>query len=264
MADTAIAFAPQRREHLRRIVRSSGAVRVEDLRLALGVSLATIRRDLDELQQSGVLRRVHGGAVAVDVRPIEARFEAKAATHADEKERIAARAARLVEPGEALYLDSGSTCLELARLLAERADVIVVTNSLPVVVELAGRGPRVIVVGGELRPLSQAMVGPLSRPLLDQVYVDRAFLGTFGLSLDAGLTTTDPAEALTKESVLGRARQVVLLADRSKLGTRAFAHAGRLDQVDVLVTDVELDEHAAAAFERAGVEVLVAEAVTVA
>jgi DeoR/GlpR family transcriptional regulator of sugar metabolism len=242
------------------MVQSHGALRVEDLRRALGVSTATVRRDLDELQESGVLRRVHGGAVALDRRPIEARFEAKAATHRDEKRRIAARAARLVGPGETLYLDSGSSTLELARLLAERSDLTVVSNSLPAVVELAGRGPRVVVVGGELRPLSQAMVGPLSRPLLDQVYVDRAFMGTFGLSLDAGLTTTDPSEALTKEIVLGRARQVVLLADGSKLGTRAFAHAGRLDQLDVLITDEPLDEHAAAAFEAAGVEVLVAEA----
>ncbi|CAN5785165.1 DeoR/GlpR family DNA-binding transcription regulator [soil metagenome] len=240
-------------------MQSHGAARVEDLSTALGVSVATVRRDLDELQENGVLRRVHGGAVAVDKRRVEGRFEAKAGAHAEEKRRIADCAARLVEPGESVYLDSGSTCLELARLLAERGDLTVVTNSLPAAVELSGRGPRVVVIGGELRPLSQALVGPLSRPLLDHVYVDRAFMGTFGLSLEAGLTTTDPSEALTKEAILGRARQVVLLADRSKLGTRAFAHAGRLDQVTVLITDQPLDDQAAAAFERAGVEVLVAD-----
>lgn len=253
-----VAFAPERRERLKQIVKSRHAVRVEDLKAELGVSTATIRRDLDELEESGELRRVHGGAVSLDVHPIEARFEAKAAEHTPEKQRIATRAMELVDSDTTIYLDAGSTCLELARLLAHRSDVTVVTNSLPAIVELAGQGPRVVVIGGELRPLSQAIVGPLSTPLLDELYVDRAFMGTFSLSLDAGLTTTDPAEAFTKERALTRAREVVLLVDGSKLGTRSFAHAGRLDQLDVVITDAELDEEAATTFANAGVRVLVA------
>lgn len=253
-----IAFAPERRERLRQIVRARRAVRVEDLRAELGVSVATIRRDLDELEETGALRRVHGGAVSVDERAVEARFEAKAAEHAAEKRRIAARALELIRPRETIYLDSGSTVLELARRLVGRSDLTIVTNSLPAIVELAGHGPRLVVIGGELRPLSQALVGPLTLPLLDELFVDRAFMGTFSLSLDAGLTTTDPAEAFTKERVLGRAREVVLLVDSSKLGTRSFAHAGRLDEIDVVVTDAPLDTEASAILDAAGVQVLVA------
>jgi DeoR family fructose operon transcriptional repressor len=253
-----VAFAPERRERLRQIVRSRHAVRVEDLRSELGVSTATIRRDLDELEESGALRRVHGGAVAVDIRPIEARFEAKASRNAGQKQRIAARAAQLVEPDSTVFIDAGSTCLELARLLADRTDLTVVTNSLPAIVELAGRGPRLVVLGGELRPLSQALVGPLTARLLEALYVDRAFMGTFSLSLDAGLTTTDHSEAFTKEQVLARAREVILLVDSSKLGTRSFAHAGRLDQIDVVITDADLGEEAATVFAHAGVRTVVA------
>lgn len=256
--DNIIAFAPERRERLRQIVRTRRAVRIEDLRAELGVSIATIRRDLDELEHDGSLRRVHGGAVSVDDRVVEARFEAKAAQRLPQKQRIAERAAALIGPDETLYLDSGSTCLELARCLGGRDDLTVVTNSLPVIVELAGRGPRVIVVGGELRPLSQAIVGPLGLPIIDELYVDRAFMGTFSLSIEAGLTTTDPAEAFTKRQMLAHAREVVLLADATKLGTRAFAHAGRLDQVDLIITDTAPDTPAQEAFDRAGVRVLVA------
>ena len=258
-ATNVVAFAPERRERLRQIVRARRAVRVEDLRAELGVSVATIRRDLDELEGTGALRRVHGGAVSIDERAVEARFEAKAAAHAAEKRRIAARALELVRPDETIYLDSGSTVLELARLLRGRRDLTVVTNSLPAIVELAGQGPRLVVIGGELRPLSQALVGPLTLPLLDELFVDRAFMGTFSLSLDAGLTTTDPAEAFTKERVLERAREVVLLVDSSKLGTRSFAHAGRLDQLDIVITDAPLDAESAAIFDDAGVQVLVAQ-----
>ena len=253
-----VAFAPERRERVKQIVKSRHAVRVEDLKEELGVSTATIRRDLDELAETGALRRVHGGAISVDIRPIEARFEAKAARHTPEKRRIALRALQLVEPNSTVYLDAGSTCLELAKLLAVRTDITVVTNSLPAIIELAGQGPRLVVIGGELRPLSQAIVGPLSVPTLEELFVDRAFMGTFSLSLDAGLTTTDPAEAFTKERAITRAREVVLLVDASKLGTRSFAHAGRLDQVDVVITDGDLDEEAATTFEKAGVRVLVA------
>ena len=253
-----IAFAPERRERVKQIVKSRHAVRVEDLKEELGVSTATIRRDLHELEEEGELRRVHGGAIAIDESPIEARFEAKAETNPIEKQRIAQRAAEMVEPDAKIYLDAGSTCLELAKLLAPRTDITVVTNSLPAINELAGAGPRLIVIGGELRPLSQALVGPLSTPVLDQLYLDQAFVGTFSLSLDAGLTTTDPAEAFTKEHVLERTREAVLLVDGSKLGTRSFAQAGRLDQIDVVITDVALDEEASQTFEHAGVRVLVA------
>ncbi len=258
MGDNVVAFAPERRERVRRIVQARRAVRVEDLKAELGVSVATIRRDLDELEVAGALRRVHGGAVAMDERPVETSFDTKAAEHAAEKRRIAARAAELIGPDETVYLDAGSTCLELARLLAGRSDLTIVTNSLPAIVELAGRGPRVVVVGGELRDLSRAIVGPLTRPILEQLFVDHAMMGTFGLSLEAGLTTSDVAEAYTKELVLSRARHVVLLVDSSKVGTRSFAHAGHLSQLDTIVTDRALDEAAMAELERAGVDVLVA------
>ena len=255
---TIVAFAPERRERVKQILKARHSVRVEDLREELGVSTATIRRDLHELEEEGELRRVHGGAVSLDRSPIEARFEAKAATNPEAKRRIAERAAAMVEPDSKIYLDAGSTCLELAKLLAPRTDITVVTNSLPAINELAGAGPRLIVIGGELRPLSQALVGPLSTPVLDQLYLDHAFVGTFSLSLDGGLTTTDPAEAFTKEHVLTRTREAVLLVDGSKLGTRSFAQAGRLDQIDVVITDAALGEEASQTFEHAGVRVLVA------
>ena len=253
-----VAFAPERRERVKQIVKSRHAVRVEDLKAELGVSTATIRRDLHELEEEGELRRVHGGAMSIDAGPIEARFEAKAATNPAQKRRIAERAAAMVEPDAKIYLDAGTTCLELAKLLAPRTDITIVTNSIPAINELAGTGPRLIVIGGELRTLSQALVGPLSTPVLDQLYLDHAFVGAFSLSLDAGLTTTDPAEAFTKEHVLTRTREAVLLVDGSKLGTRSFAQAGRLDQIDVVITDAALGEEASQTFEHAGVRVLVA------
>ena len=251
-------LAARRRERLGQIVDSRRAARLEELSAVLGVSQATVRRDLDALATTGRLRRVHGGAVAVDEHLDEPHFDAKASTAADEKLRIAQRAVELVAPDDTVYLDSGSTVLAAARLLHGWTRLTVVTNSLPAANELAGRGPRLIVIGGELRATSRALVGPLSRLLLDTLNVDRALMGTFAFSVEDGLTTTDPSEAYTKELVMRRAREVILLADSTKIGTRSFVSAGSIGDIDVLVTDTGIDERTARTLTRRGIRVITA------
>ena len=251
-------LAARRRQRLVALVEARGSARLEELSSALGVSTATVRRDLDAVSAAGRLRRVHGGVVATEQPASEPQFDVKAGSAAAEKERIAAAAVRLLKPDDTVYLDSGSTVLAVARLLHGWDRLTVVTNSLPVAIELAGRGPRVIVIGGELRARSRAIVGPLTRHVLERLHVDRALMGTYALSLDDGLTTTDPTEAYTKELVLGRASQVILLADSSKVGTRSFAASGRLADVDVLVTDDGIDRAAARRLARLGVRVVAA------
>ena len=236
------ALAPQRWDNLRALIRDSGVIRIEDLCRQLQVSPATVRRDLDQLERGGAIRRVHGGAVSVESRLDEPVFADKTSLAAREKRRIAEAALRFVEPGDTVYLDGGSTVLELARLLRERTNLTVVTNSLYAAHELAGRGPRLIVIGGELRRLSQTMVGALTRSVLQELHLDKAFMGTIGFALHEGLTTTDPSEAFTKKLVMGQARQVIVLADSSKAGTVSFANAGGWDSVHVLITDKQLDK----------------------
>ena len=251
-------LAAQRRAQLRSIVESRRGARLDELSAMLGVSPATVRRDLDQLTGEGRLLRVHGGAVAIDERPREVVFDLKASKAAEEKERIAARAVQLLSPDDTIYLDSGSTLLAVARLLHSWDRLTVVTNSLPVAVELVDQAPQVIMIGGQLRSPSQALVGPLTQLLLDKISVDRALVGTFALSMESGLMTTDPLEAYTKELVLGRARQVILLADSSKVGTRSLVHVGHLEAIDIFVTDAGIDEAAAHSLTERGVEVITA------
>ncbi|HOX57490.1 MAG TPA: DeoR/GlpR family DNA-binding transcription regulator [Candidatus Paceibacterota bacterium] len=236
------ALAPQRWDHLRALIRDSGVIRVEDLCRRLKVSPATVRRDLDQLERGGAIRRVHGGAVSVESRLDEPVFADKTSLAVREKRRIAEAALRFIEPGDTIYLDGGSTVLELARLLRDRTNLTVVTNSLYAAHELAGRGPRLIVIGGELRRLSQTMVGPLTGPVLHELHLDKAFMGTIGFALNEGLTTTDPSEAFTKRLVKDQARQVIVLADSSKAGKVSFASAGHWEKVHVLITDKQIDK----------------------
>jgi DeoR/GlpR family transcriptional regulator of sugar metabolism len=249
-------LAPRRLDNLRELIRGKGVIRVEEICSQLRVSPATVRRDLDQLEESGAIRRVHGGAVSVESRLEEALFDDKASIAAREKHHIAEAALQFIATGDTIYLDGGSTVLEFAQLLHDRTNLTVVTNSLRAAHELAGRGPRLILIGGELRRLSQTMVGPLTRCVLRELHVDKAFMGTIGLSLKEGMTTTDPGEAYTKELVMSQARQVILLADSSKAGKVAFACAGRLENVHVLVTDKGLDKNFAKELTKKGIKLV--------
>ena len=250
------ALAPQRWDRLRGLLRQNHVVRVEDLCRALNVSPATVRRDLEELEERGEVTRVHGGAVTIESRLDEQLFDDKASIFTREKQRIAEAALKYISAGDTIYLDGGSTVLELVRLLRDHTQVTVVTNSLRAAIELAGRGPRLILVGGELRRLSQTVTGPLTRLLLEQLHVDTAFMGSMGVSLADGMTTTDPGEAYTKKLVLDRAARVVLLADSSKAGKISFAEAGKIDAVDVMITDSKIDKSFARDLEKHGVKVV--------
>lgn len=251
-------LAPQRRELIRSLVRDEGIVRVEDLRQNLKVSVATIRRDLEILEENGKLQRVHGGAVTMENRLEEAVFDDKTNQASKEKSRIAEEACKLISTGDSVYLDGGSTTLGLARLLKDRTDLTLVTNSLRAATELADSGPKILLIGGELRRISQTMVGPLTSGVLGQVHVDKAFMGTMGFCLKSGLTTTDPNEAFVKNLVAAQAGQVILLADSGKAEKVSFARVSDWDAIDVLVTDAKLSQPFAKSLRKRGLKVLLA------
>jgi DeoR family fructose operon transcriptional repressor len=247
-------LAEARWRKVRTLLRERGILRVEELAAELDVSAATIRRDLAALEAAGGLRRIHGGAIAPDGRDEEPLFDDKTAMSAAEKGRIAEAALRLIRPRDIVYLDGGSTILALARLLIHHTQITVVTNSLRVAQVFSSGGPRMILTGGECRLISQTFVGPLTRSILGQLHLDIAFMGTIGVSAETGMTTTDPAEAYTKEQAMARAARVVLLADSSKFGKTSFVRFGALSALSTLISDKRMPAAQRKAFQRAGVE----------
>lgn len=234
-------LAAERRGRIREALKLQGAVRVDDLAERLGVSAATVRRDLADLEKAGDLRRVHGGAIPLGGRLEEPLFDDKTGIAEVEKLAIAKEALALISPDESIYLDGGSTVLNLARMLSGMTSLTVVTNSLHVASALSGKGPRLIMVGGELRRRSQTFVGALTEAVINRLHVDKAFMGTIGMSVAEGLTTTDPNEAMTKQLIVAHADQVILLANSGKVGKVAFAKVGDIEGVDLLVTDKAVD-----------------------
>jgi len=249
-------LAPERWNRIRDYLQENGAVRLSKLCRKLEVSTATVRRDLEELERRGELRRVHGGAVRMHSRLEEPLFEDKAQRSAPEKRRIAQEALKYIRSGDTVYLDAGSTVLELAILLHSRKDVTIITNSIRAIQELAGGGSRLIVLGGELRHLSQALVGPLTRHMFEELHVDKAFMGTLGLTLKKGPTTTDPGEAYTKELAMQNASTTIMLVDSNKVNKTGLSRSGSLDDVDVLITDKKMRSRFVQGLRKRNIEVV--------
>lgn len=234
-----------------------GSVSVADLAAELAVSPATIRRDLELLDDQRLLTRTHGGAVAQGVL-YELPLRYKTARHQEEKRRIAAEAASRVADGEAVGLTGGTTTTEVARVLVERQRLTVVTNALNIASELAIRpNLKLVVTGGWARSESYELVGPIAEQSLAGLNLDTVFLGVDGISFEAGLTTHHEVEAHTNLALMVRARRSVVVADSSKIGRTAFARICAIERVHELITDGAADDGAVTAIREAGVAVTV-------
>jgi len=236
----------------------AGGVRtIAELSTRLGVSEATVRRDLQSLEERRMVRRVHGGAEPVRRGGAgELLFNEKTSLHAAEKELIAERALDYIHDNDAIFLDGGSTVLALARKLQQRKNLTVVTNSLMAASELMETSHRLILLGGEFRARSRTLVGPLTSRILESLAIHTAFLGTMGFTVESGISTSDPNEAYTKELVMKRASQVILLADSSKLGTSSLAGSGSTDDIDMIITDGDVSVELVEKLEKKHIEVV--------
>lgn len=258
--------ASARRELARTLVEERGFVRVADLATSFGVTAVTARADLDALEREGAVRRVHGGAVPAGevARPArEPSLEEALETSIVPKQRIGELAASLVQSGQSLIVDVGSTCLQLARALRARReleDVTVFTNGLSIALELEAEIPRftVVVTGGTLRPKQHSLVHPLAGSMLDEVHVDLAFIGCNGVDPTRGATNANLPEAQVKSLMVESAARSFLVADGSKLGEVHLGRIAPLEAFDGLVTDASAPALLVEELEASGLRVLVA------
>lgn len=235
--------APTRRTEIIRRIMSHGMVNPSQLATDLGVSERTARRDLQKLAAEGTVRLMHGGAYLPDSFRAAVDFPHRFAAHADAKRAIAERAATHIQPGQSIALDSGTTTLELARLMPQDADLTVVTHSVPAVTAMQSRRDlSLIVLGGVYHPSTMSLSGPDTRSAISRLRVDTLFLSAtaFGRS---GVRCATAFDAETKRAFIDIAARVVLLADSSKVEAGAPIFVCSLDEVDLLITDRELGQN---------------------
>lgn len=241
------------------LVRERGSVRARDLVDALGVTDETIRRDLARLAERGVLRRSHGGAIAL--RPgDETDTSFRLREHAAEKLAIGRRAAELVADGSSIILDSGTTTLGLARALHGKRELVVVTTAVTNAVELVGNpGTTVIMTGGVIRPNTFGASGQLAAATLRSLHVDQVFLAIHSVSVEGGLTYPLFEEVDAKRAMIEAASEVILLADHSKFGRQALVRVAPITAVHRIVTTPGIDPAEAAAIRDLGIDLIIVE-----
>src|SRR4051794_27495245 len=243
-------LAAQRQARIVQHLQEDGFVEIARLSTDFGVDRSTVRRDLHALERRGLVRRSRGGALAGPASgEADIPYAVKRIHQTPAKEAIAAYAAQLVGPAEAVLLDSGSTTFQLARALRQRNDISVVTNDLNVAMCLAeSAGIQLVVTGGILLESVYALVGPRTVAELHELHVDRAFLGADAIHHEDGITNVTFVEVEVKRAMIETAREIVVLADATKFGHRALAPVCALDAIDLIVTDEGLDPDVRSAY----------------
>ncbi|MGB7070403.1 MAG: DeoR/GlpR family DNA-binding transcription regulator [Pyrinomonadaceae bacterium] len=242
----------ERRGAIVSLLHENGKVRVKELSKRFETSEVTIRTDLKELHNRGLLFKSHGGAILPNVANGEPTLFEKSVEHTAEKAKIGAAAAELVKDGETIILDSGSTTHEIAKRIKDRKNLTVITNGINIAAELAGfRGIQIILLGGVMRHRSRSVVGHFAEEMLSQLTADKLFLAADGCTLEFGLSTPKFQESQVNQAMVRIAREKYLAADSSKFGINSLSRIVSLWEMDGVICDnnlpseyeVEIREH---------------------
>ncbi|MBK1813851.1 DeoR/GlpR transcriptional regulator [Clostridium sp. YIM B02505] len=252
-------FAEERQQKILDMLNSESSIKVMDIAVLLNVSESTIRRDLQELEEKKLLMRTHGGAVGINNRTsFEPSFTDKQDEQIDQKHNIAEVASEMIEDGDTIILDSGTTTLEIAKRINKR-DITVITNSIDIAAELSEKeGIEIIVTGGSLRLNTRAMVGHLTESVIKNFRVDKAFIGANGVSIEDGITTPNFIEAQTKKSMINYASKVIIVADSSKFNNVSFSVICPVKAASMIITSKDIEEDIVKQYAEIGVDIITA------
>lgn len=248
----------QRQQKIRQLLEKNGEVKTAELTRLFGVTEMTVRRDLRELFEEGAARPVYGGAMSAQRITLELNFDERRRCNLAEKRRIGAAAADMVNEGDTVFLDTGTTTLETAKALASRdCPCLVITASLAVASELWGsRSVRVSLLGGEVREKSPDLVGPIAEWILEKLSARLAILGSEGIDPSRGSFAADMATARIAQRMAANAGKVVVVADHTKIGRNGAAMYAPVSEIDAIITTSRAPKAAVAALRQGGVQVI--------
>ena len=240
------------------LLAKRGYMSVVDLAKTIEVSDMTIRRDLEILEQEGSIRRIHGGAY-IELSMLEVDYHIRETVELEKKKSIGNLAFTIIQPGESIYIDAGSTTSFLASSIDDTKRLTVVTHSIVVAQALINRiNVGTVLIGGKLHAATKSLIGPLAEEGVGKFRYTKAFLGTSGINLTEGLTISTLEEVSIKRLAALNAKQVIILADSSKFNKEVFAFFLNLDQIDILITDWDLSEKHRSLLEKKGIRVMIA------
>ncbi len=250
----------QRQEKIQEYLAIHQIARTSDLMDLLDTSEATVRRDLEWLEQKGVLERTRGGAILSQRMIFEQEYQQRAQHHPEEKRRIGEMAASLIEPGDIVFVNSGTTATQVLRHIPGNSQITVFTNNVNAAMELGEPGFHYYLLGGEFQPRSNSLAGRFAVDNINQVYANKVILGVDGISLKHGCTVPSNAEAEVVRRMIERTKgQVIVVADHSKWGVVSNFQVASIDEINKLVTDGHLGASAIEELSARGVDTLIAD-----
>ncbi len=242
---------------IRKQVDGQGSMTVTELSERLGVSEATIRRDLEEMQTRGLIYRTHGGAVQVERALREPPIIQRLKEQSEEKQRIGMEAARLIQDGETIFLGSSTTVLEIARHLPNTLHLKVITNSIPIINELASNSKiELIVLGGTLRPSELSLSGYFAEQMVQDFRADKVFMGIRAIDLNSGFTNDNLQESILDRKIMTMAPKVIIVADHSKFCRVSTVVVGPVTNADIIITDQQTPFEIVEELRRLNIEVI--------
>ena len=249
----------ERREYIINLIKKIGSVSAIDIAKTLEVSETTIRRDLNKLAKKKLLRRTHGGAMSIIAVGLEMKFDIQKEKFIQEKKKISVAAAMLVEEGDVIFIEAGTTGLQTVLNITNKKKLTILTNSCDIATLLAKANPHytIILSGGLLKIETRSLVGPMADNAIKNINVDKAFIGITGIDLEKGITTTDQIEAQTKRNIIDSAKKVIALCDHSKLGHVSVNFVAPLKKIDILITNSEADQDFLKKIKKLGIEVII-------
>jgi DeoR/GlpR family transcriptional regulator of sugar metabolism len=253
-------LANQRREKIFELLKEDGSAKVIQLSKIFKVSEVTIRQDLEKLELEGFILREHGGAFLKNVEDNVKSFTILNQDNLEKKKIIGKKAAELIEAGDSIILDSGSTTTEIAKNLIGRSGLTIITNALNIAMMLGAEpGIEVIVTGGEFKPPTLSLTGQKAASFFEDIHVDKLFLATAGISLRSGLTYPSLSDIVVKKAMIESADKTYLVADSTKIGKNAFASLGALSLIDFIITDPYINPNHLQLFRDNEIELIIAE-----
>lgn len=256
-------LSEQRHREIIRLLTEEGTIKTSTLCERLDTSRETVRRDLESLEERGMLKRIHGGAVKTDPAPetgtVYTPFDQRKYLHSPDKEEVAQEAARYISEGQAIALDSGTTSLELARVIRQRfRSLTVVTNSLTIANELAdAEGITLVLTGGIYNSEEKAFLSDMATLILSHISIDTLFLTTCGISVERGITYQRTEDITIQSRLMEASERTIVITDSSKLGVNSLVRMCGIDRVSMVITDSHAPAERIKAFQDAGVDIVI-------
>lgn len=254
-----VMFPLERQQKIIDLLKTHNVLKITELTQALNISTDTLRRDLNLLEKQGKIEKIYGGAKIAESKFFESSMEERMVSHLEEKEKIAKKCTEHIEDGDCIYLDSGSTTLQIAKYIKDKKNLTVVTNSIPIINELMNSSIELIIIGGKIRRNEQSVVTYDYLFNFNELNILKTFICASGITIEKGISDYNLEEAITRKKIIELSNLNYVAADSTKFGKNVTVHIAPLEKIDYIITDSHINKSFISKFNKTNTNLVIAE-----